>query len=243
LYDGTAVLGTAVATGGKWTIAATTLTNGVHGITAKATDVAGNVSAASSKLSVTVDTVAPNAPAFSNITANSGNLTLTGTGEASTTVALLNGATQLGTATVASGGTWNMTFASSSSARTLTAVATDAAGNKSPTTSGAVVVGTSGANSLASTASNDLLYGGGGADTFTFASLFGRDVIADFAVSGTSHDVINFHANSVLNNFANVMSHAAQVGSAVVITQDANNVLTLNNVSRSSLTASDFSFV
>jgi hypothetical protein len=243
LFDGTTAVGTGVATGGKWTIAASTLANGTHSITTKATDVAGNVSAASSKLSVTIDTLAPSAPAFTAITASGSGLTLTGTGDASTTVAILNGTTQLGTTTVGTGGTWSLSFSTTSSVRTLTAVGSDTAGNKSPTPSGSVLVGTSSANMLTSTANNELLYGGGGADTFTFAALFGRDVIADFAVSGTRHDVINFHGNSVLKDFANVMSHATQVGSGVVISQDSSNVLTLSNVTRSSLTASDFTFV
>ena len=48
---------------GDWTITTTsTLSNGIHSITAKATDVAGNVSAASAALSVTVDAKAPARP-------------------------------------------------------------------------------------------------------------------------------------------------------------------------------------
>jgi hypothetical protein len=76
-----------------------------------------------------------------------------------------------------------------------------------------------------------------------FSSQFGHDVIADFAASGLTHDRINFHGNSVLNSFTNVMSHATQVGSGVVISMDANDTLTLNNVSRTSLTAADITFV
>jgi hypothetical protein len=243
LLDGTTVLGTSVATGGAWTFVSPTLANGVHSITAKATDVAGNVGAASSALSVTVDTLAPNTPAFTGISANGSNLTLTGTGDANTTVAVLSGTTQLGTSTVATGGTWSLKFASSSSVRTLTAVGSDAAGNKSPTTSGSVLVGTSGANTLTSTGGNDLFYGGGGVDTFSFSSLFGHDVIADFAATGTSHDIVNFHGSSVLNSFTNVLANAAQVGSGVVITQDAGNAVTLNNVTKTALTSADFSFV
>jgi Ca2+-binding RTX toxin-like protein len=170
-------------------------------------------------------------------------LTLTGTGDASTTVAVLNGTTQFGTTTVGTGGTWSLSFSTTSSVRTLTAVGSDAAGNKSSATSGSVLVGTSGANTLTATAGNDLFYGGSGADTFTFTSLFGHDVIADFAATGSAHDVINFHGSSVLNSFANVMAHAAQVGSGVVITQDASNVLTLNNVTKTALTSADFKFV
>jgi hypothetical protein len=39
------------------------------------------------------------------------------------------------------------------------------------------------------------------------------------------------------------MSHATQVGTSVLITQDANNTLTLSNISKSSLTSADFTFV
>jgi hypothetical protein len=38
------------------------------------------------------------------------------------------------------------------------------------------------------------------------------------------------------------MQHAAQVGTSVVITQDASSTLTLANAVRSSLTANDFLF-
>ncbi|MFT3858106.1 MAG: Ig-like domain-containing protein [Aquabacterium sp.] len=57
--DGTTVLGTATATGGNWSITASTLSAGSHTLTAKAADAAGNVSSASSGLSVTIDTAAP----------------------------------------------------------------------------------------------------------------------------------------------------------------------------------------
>ncbi|RXN90332.1 hypothetical protein C7R54_12510 [Achromobacter aloeverae] len=57
--DGITVLGSTTAAGGVWSITTTTLAQGTHSITAKATDVAGNVSAASSANSITVDTAAP----------------------------------------------------------------------------------------------------------------------------------------------------------------------------------------
>ena len=57
--DGTTVLGTGVATGGSWSITSSALGDGVHTVTAKATDAAGNVGSASSGLSVTIDTAAP----------------------------------------------------------------------------------------------------------------------------------------------------------------------------------------
>ncbi|MEG1578018.1 MAG: Ig-like domain-containing protein, partial [Oscillospiraceae bacterium] len=58
--DGTTVLGSAVATGGNWTIVPNApLSQGSHDLTAKATDAAGNPSSASSTLTVVIDTAAP----------------------------------------------------------------------------------------------------------------------------------------------------------------------------------------
>jgi hypothetical protein len=245
LLDGTTVIGTGVATGGKWSVAAPTLANGVHNLSAEATDVAGNVSAASDALSVTIDRVAPSAPVVTGLTSIFGLIaTLSGTAEVGSTVAISSGTSTLGTTTVGTGGNWSWSFISafSNTVRVLTAAASDVAGNKSGT-SGTAQLGTGGGNTLTSTAGNDVFYGGGGGDTFVFSSLFGHDVIGDFAASGLTHDRINFHGNSVLNSFTNVMSHATQVGSGVVISMDANDTLTLNNVSRTSLTAADFTFV
>jgi hypothetical protein len=62
LYDGATVIGSATATGGAWSITSAHLADGDHTITATATDTAGNISAASSGLTVTVDTIAPAVP-------------------------------------------------------------------------------------------------------------------------------------------------------------------------------------
>jgi hypothetical protein len=245
LYDGSTLVGSATTSGtGTWSVVSSKLGDGAHSISATATDVAGNVSAVSGKLAVTTDTVPPSTPLLAGLAASTGsNLTVSGTGDASTTVAILNGTTQLGSITVAAGGSWSLKFSigNNKTVSTLTAVGSDVSGNKSSAST--MQIGTSGGDKITSGAGNELLYGAGGADTFTFSSLFGRDVIADFAATGNAHDIINFHANSVLNSYANVMSHAVQVGSGVVVTQDANNVLTLNNVNRSALTSADFTFV
>lgn len=57
--DGTTELGSAVATGGVWSITSSALSSGSHTVTATATDPAGNVSAAGSGLAITIDTTAP----------------------------------------------------------------------------------------------------------------------------------------------------------------------------------------
>jgi Ca2+-binding RTX toxin-like protein len=93
------------------------------------------------------------------------------------------------------------------------------------------------------TAGSDLFIGGAGADTFSFAGLSGTDIIADFAAAGAAHDIINFHGSSVLNSFANVLSQTTQVGTGVVISQDASNTLMLNNTTKASLTSANFTFV
>jgi hypothetical protein len=61
VYDGGQLLGEVNASStGTWNFQVTTpLTQGVHSITARATDAAGNVSAASSSLVITIDTTNP----------------------------------------------------------------------------------------------------------------------------------------------------------------------------------------
>ncbi|NBY47763.1 MAG: hypothetical protein EBQ56_08335 [Proteobacteria bacterium] len=170
--DGTTVLGTATVTGtivngaagttGTFSITSTALTDGIHSLTFKALDAAGNVSSASTALAVTVDTatVAPSALdlAVASDTSGAGtagtttdNLTndttptITGTAEAGSYVVLYDtdGSTILGTAVTsgtnaagAAGGTdtWSITSSTlSTGIHSLTAIATDAAGNVSST--------------------------------------------------------------------------------------------------------------
>ena len=204
---------------------------------------AGNFGPATAPLPVTIDTVPPSAPALTGLTKNAGNnVTITGTAAGSAKVAMMNGTTQLAAVTVDTSGAWNWTFALGNAPATLTAVGIDAAGNRSGA-SGTAQVGGGGANTLTSTAGNDVFYGGAGADTFVFNSTFGQDLIADFTAAGTVHDIVDFHGSSVLNSYASVKSHAATVGTGVVITQDASNRVTLANVQLASLTSSDFTFV
>ena len=107
VYDGATLLGTATANGnGAWSFTTAALSNGTHNLTATATDAAGNTSAASTALAVTVDTAAPVAPTIASFSTDSGmvgdgitndnTLTLTGTAEANSTVKVYDGATLLG---------------------------------------------------------------------------------------------------------------------------------------------------
>ncbi|BEU98447.1 IPTL-CTERM sorting domain-containing protein [Acidovorax sp. DW039] len=59
LYEGATPHGSTTATGGVWSLAASGLGSGAHTLNARASDVAGNVSAASATVSITIDTTAP----------------------------------------------------------------------------------------------------------------------------------------------------------------------------------------
>ena len=149
VYDGATLLGSATANGsGAWSYTTAALADGAHSLTATATDAAGNTSAASSALSVTIDTAAPVAPSITSFSTDSGTvgdgitndntLTLTGTAEANSTVKVYDGATLLGSATANGSGAWSYTTAAlANGAHSLTATATDAAGNTSAASSGA----------------------------------------------------------------------------------------------------------
>src|SRR6185503_12730153 len=97
VYDGVTLLGSATANGaGAWSFTTAALANGAHSLTATTTDVAGNTSAASSALSVTIDAAAPVVPSIAAFSTDSGTagdgitndntLTLTGSAEANATV-------------------------------------------------------------------------------------------------------------------------------------------------------------
>lgn len=143
IYEGATVRGSGVATGGNYSIDIS-LTEGVHTVAARAVDVAGNTSALSSGLTITVDTsiVTPSVPDLSivddtgassgdNITNLTTGLTLSGTAETGVTVAIKEGASVLGSV-VASAGTYTIDLTLAEGSHDLTATATDTAGNVSP---------------------------------------------------------------------------------------------------------------
>jgi large repetitive protein len=147
VYDGGTLLGTAIANGsGAWSFTPSTgLSAGAHSLTVTARDTLGNTSAASSALSITIDTAAPSVPSI-DLTASSDSgvsdtdnitsvtlPTLTGTAEAGATVKVYEGATLLGTTTADGTGTWTVTLttALATGTHSLTATATDVAANTS----------------------------------------------------------------------------------------------------------------
>jgi hypothetical protein len=135
------VLGsTTVDSGGVWSYQATSITSGSHSITARQTDMAGNLSSASSAYTFTVDTTLMGLPALASAS-DSGTLrdAITNqtapafTGVAVTkggTVQVYDGTTLLGSTTSdANTGVWTFTPANSLSSGSHTITAKDVSAN------------------------------------------------------------------------------------------------------------------
>src|SRR5262249_33028701 len=151
LFDGNVGLTpTAVADGsGNWSITLTAaLGEGLHNLTAKATDAAANTGSASAVLPLTIDTsVQPPsglalAPGSDDGVSSSDNITsvktptLVGTAEANSTVKVFDGGTLLGNATANGSGAWSFTTPPrTDGVHSFTAVAVDVAGNTSAASS------------------------------------------------------------------------------------------------------------
>jgi hypothetical protein len=157
LYDGgTLLTGTGTIDGaGNWTLSVNVGTVGVHAITAVQTDKAGNVSAPSAALQVTIGNVPtiPSAPdldaASDNGASNTDNKTndttptLSGTADPDSTITLFEGAVTLGTTTASATGAWSITSTPLSQAtHVLTAKAASVLGTSGLSTALSVVIDT-----------------------------------------------------------------------------------------------------
>jgi len=149
-----------------------------------------------------------------------------------------NGADRLtGTAAdeALAGGNGSDTLAGLAGADTLTG------GNGSDDLSGGAgidrLAGDNGADTLNGGAGDDELTGGLGGDRFVFDGAFGHDAVTDFG----NGDRIQLD-DAQFADFAAVLAKSAQVGDDVVITLDAGNVITLQDVLLSSLKTGDFLF-
>ncbi len=150
IYDNGTAIGTAQVNGdGSWSfIPATALGEGAHQITTRATDGAGNTGPASPAFSLTVDTIAPNAPSGVTVSDTTGTQqgvvtagqstddnrpALSGTGEAGSTITIYDNGQPVGQATVGTDGKWSFTPETplADGAHAITLTETDLAGNTS----------------------------------------------------------------------------------------------------------------
>ena len=91
----------------------------------------------------------------------------------------------------------------------------------------------SGGNTITG-ANGDAIYAGAGADTFAFHAGFGNQTINGFAATGAGHDTLQFD-KSLFADWAHLLGATTQQGSDTIITLDANDSITLKNVTASSL--------
>ncbi len=169
------------------------------------TDAAGNSGGAGTTPALTFDTLAPNAPSAPDLTSDAGasstdNLTsattptFTGTAESGSTVTLFDtdGTTVLGTGT-ATGGAWSITSSTlAAGAHTITAKASDAAGNTGAESSALTVMINNSLPPLSGTISisdSALKSGDTATVTFTFSE----------AVSGFTTDDLTVQNGSLSN--------------------------------------------
>ncbi|SDE56494.1 Ig-like domain (group 3) [Massilia sp. PDC64] len=200
LYEGSTLLGSAVATGGTWSITSSALGAGQHTVSTIVTDAAGNASGASGGLTFTVDLAAPTTAvggiAFSadhgasntDFITNTAAQTISGTlGAALQTgerveVSLDNGATW--TAAQVNGTAWSLA-ATLGGSGTLQARVVDAVDNAGPVASQAYVLDTAAPTLTIASDTNPLKAGETATITFTFSENPGATfTAADVAVSG-----------------------------------------------------------
>jgi len=139
IYDGTALVTSQVAGGSSVTIPLTGLSEGLHSLTAKATDAAGNTSGSSSVFSYTVDLTAPAAPVIALVdgktspaASTNANPQVVVTGvNSGDTIEIYEGATLLNSATAAGGSVTISLTGLAEATHSLTAKAIDPAGNVS----------------------------------------------------------------------------------------------------------------
>ncbi|CAM9898261.1 unnamed protein product, partial [Chrysoparadoxa australica] len=153
LNNGTTVGSTTAGAGGGWSFTFTsTLADGSYAITAVQIDSAGNTSAASSALNITVDTTAPTTLAPPDLLAASDlgisstdnitsatTQTIGGSATNGDVISVIVGGTTVGAATAA-GGSWTYALSLSAGSYAITANATDALGNAGPVSSSLGIV-------------------------------------------------------------------------------------------------------
>ncbi len=147
VYEGSTSLGTAtVGADGTWSTTVTLAGEGAHTLVARDTDAAGNTGS-SGTISYTLDSIAPVAPTgladaaiiagYIDLTHDTATQSLTGTAEVGSVVTIYDGTTRLGTANAnAVTGVWSYGLGKlSDGSHSLTATATDTAGNTGPASS------------------------------------------------------------------------------------------------------------
>ena len=186
-------LGAATLDGGTWHMTADHLSAGSHNFVAVGTDIAGNASAVTIGLPVTVVAALPLKPMIQRIVGNmDGGLTFLGSAEPKSTVTISRTDGQftsnVGSATANAAGTFSLVLTGlwvRSGVDAFTATSTNAAGQRG-TSTGTFQLSGPGSDALSGTT--------GQSDVFATFLRTGQDTIVGFETAraaGAAHDVIN----------------------------------------------------
>ncbi|MBB3018938.1 Ca2+-binding RTX toxin-like protein [Microvirga lupini] len=204
LYDGAVVIGSAVATGGTWSITSTPLTDGMHSITARVTDLAGNQSPASPALAVEIKTQATvtevTGVSFSSDTGASatdlitrvagqtisGGLSANLAAGERVEVSFDNGSTWTAATAATGDSSWSLNTTLAAGAHTLQVRVTDAINSNGPVGTWNYTLDTVAPSVTINSSASQLQAGETATITFTFT----EDPGANFTWDGSAGDVV-----------------------------------------------------
>ncbi|WP_244965642.1 Ig-like domain-containing protein, partial [Methylobacterium soli] len=241
ISDNGTVLGTAVAgANGVFSFTPTTpLAQGANSLTATARDTAGNVSSASAAVALTIDSVAPGAPAITTLPGLINNATpiITGTAEAGATVTISDNGTVLGTAVAGANGVFSFTPTAPlvQGTNSLTAIARDAAGNVSgrsaavALTIDSVAPGAPAITTLPGLTNNATPIITGTAEVGATVTISDNGTVLGTAVAGTN-GVFSFTPTAPLVQGANSLTATARDAAGNVSGASAAVALTIDSV-------------
>ncbi|MEO6224597.1 MAG: Ig-like domain-containing protein [Sphingomicrobium sp.] len=200
------------------------------------------------QLSFAPAAAAPPPPSATNVILAGNAATVTGIAEAGSRVSVFEGTRLLGAATADPSGHWTLGFTASNSPQHALTVSQVTASGQTVAAAGLTLfgkarealVGGVGDDVLIG-AAGDRLTGGLGSDHFVINSGSGKESITDFraGTSGVVGDQL-YVDHRLAASFADVMAHATQSGTSVVIAFDKATVVTLEHVDIASLHAGDF---
>ncbi len=235
LYDLGVLVGSVSVTNGifEFTLSGLQLGEGAHGFTMSTVDAAGNRSAPSNAVSVTVDRTLPAAPTVSSVSTptSSDPVLVTGTAEPGTTVVVFVDGSAAGTAVADGTGSFSIPLTGlAEGPHTFTSVATDPAGNSGTgsdaqtftvdrTAPSAPVLGTPAADGYVNTAETVVTGTAEPGATVTLLVDGNAPVVVTAAADGT------FCASLTLSDGNHVVTATASDGAGNVSGQD---VLTFN---------------
>jgi hypothetical protein len=189
LYADGALIGTAQADGtGHWSFDDTgkPLVTGSHALTAVATDLAGNASVASGAFNVNVTS---SSVALNSVYTSGANDVVAGSGPTGGVVSLSQNGTTVYHTGATTAANWTLAFAPPTSVQTYQVSETNAAGARSANVE--LMVGTAKADTITALHAGDVIYGGGGGDTFVFNTTTASGAIVESFTSGSDHLVLS----------------------------------------------------